>query len=44
MVVGMKMTVFWDVALCGYVAIDQRFRGTYCLYQQGDDNEGSKHF
>jgi hypothetical protein len=30
----MKMTVFWDVALCSLVEIDQSFRGAYCLHHQ----------
>lgn len=30
------MTVFWDVALCSLVEVDQTFRGAYCLRQQGD--------
>jgi hypothetical protein len=28
---SLKMTVFWDVAPCSLVEIEQRFRGTYCL-------------
>jgi hypothetical protein len=28
----MKITVFWDVAPCSLVDIDQHFRGTYCLH------------
>jgi hypothetical protein len=32
----MKMTVFWDVASCGLVEVDQCFRGAYCLHYQGD--------
>jgi hypothetical protein len=31
----MKMTVFWDVAPCSLVEIDQYFRGAYCLHHQG---------
>jgi hypothetical protein len=31
----MKMTVFWDIALCSVVDINQCFRGTYCLHHQG---------
>jgi hypothetical protein len=27
MVVSMKMTAFWDVALCSLIDVDQRFRG-----------------
>jgi hypothetical protein len=33
----MKMTVFWDVALCILVEVYQRFRGAYCLHHQGND-------
>jgi hypothetical protein len=33
----MKIRVFWDVALCGHVEVDQRFTGAYCLHHQGDD-------
>jgi hypothetical protein len=29
---GMNMAVFWDVAPCSLVDIDQRFRGPYCLH------------
>jgi hypothetical protein len=25
------VVVFWDVALCGLLDIDQHFRGAYCL-------------
>jgi hypothetical protein len=32
-----KMTVFWDVALCSLAENDRRFRGAYCLHQQGDE-------
>jgi hypothetical protein len=38
----MKMTVFWDVALCSLVETNRRFRDTHCLHYQGDDG-GSKH-
>jgi hypothetical protein len=31
----MKMTVFWNVARCGLVEIDCRFRGACCLHHQG---------
>jgi hypothetical protein len=30
----MKVTVFWDVALCSLVEIDRRFRSAYCLHYQ----------
>jgi hypothetical protein len=36
-VASMKMTVFWDVAPCGSMEIDQRFRGAYCLNRQGNE-------
>jgi hypothetical protein len=39
---NMKMTAFWDVALCSFVDVDRRFRGAYCLHHQGDDG-GSTH-
>jgi hypothetical protein len=29
MAVSMKMTVFWDIALCGLVEVDQHFRVPY---------------
>jgi hypothetical protein len=29
---GMKMAVFWDVALCNLVDIGRSFRGAYCLH------------
>jgi hypothetical protein len=34
---SMKMIVFWDLAPCGLVEIDLRFRGAYCLHHQEDD-------
>jgi hypothetical protein len=30
-VVSMKMILFWNVALCSLIEIDQHFRGIYCL-------------
>jgi hypothetical protein len=30
----MKFRVFWDVASCSQVQVDQRFRGAYCLHHQ----------
>jgi hypothetical protein len=36
----MKMMVYWDVALCILIEIDQCFRGTYCLHHK-DDYGGS---
>jgi hypothetical protein len=29
-------SAFWDIAPCSLVEVDQRFRGAYCLYNQGD--------
>jgi hypothetical protein len=37
MVTSMKMVIFWDVALCSLVDIDQRFTGAYSLCHQGDE-------
>jgi hypothetical protein len=37
----MKMAVFWNVASSSRLEIDRRFRGAYCLNNQGDC---SKHF
>jgi hypothetical protein len=39
-VVGMKMTVFRDVAPCSLAEIDWLFRGAYCLHS---DDGGSTH-
>jgi hypothetical protein len=33
---SMKMTFFWDVALCSLVYVDRRFRSAHCLHHQGD--------
>jgi hypothetical protein len=33
----MKVTVFWDVALCSVIEEYRRFRGACCFYHQGDD-------
>jgi hypothetical protein len=30
---SMKMSVFWVVALCSLVKVDQRFMSGYCLHQ-----------
>jgi hypothetical protein len=32
----MKMAVFWDVTPYILILIGRRFRGAYCLHQQGD--------
>jgi hypothetical protein len=40
----LKFRVFWDVAPCSLIGVDQRFRGVYCLHHQGDhrpDDGGS---
>jgi hypothetical protein len=43
----MKMIVFWDMAPCILVEIDQRLRGVQFLHYQDDndddDDEGSTH-
>jgi hypothetical protein len=31
-VASMKITIFWDVALCSLVEVYQHFRGSYCLH------------
>jgi hypothetical protein len=40
----MKMTVFWDVALCSLIEIYRLSRGAYCLHHQGDESLTHKHF
>jgi hypothetical protein len=43
---SMKFRVFWDVAPCSLVGVDQRFTDAYCLHHEGDDRHddgGSKH-
>jgi hypothetical protein len=35
---NMKMAVFWDIAPCSLVEVDRRFKGRYCLHQQGDES------
>jgi hypothetical protein len=32
---SMKMTALWDISPCSLVEVDQRFRGAYCLRNQG---------
>jgi hypothetical protein len=39
----MKMTVFWDVALCNLVEIDRCSTAAYFLLLQGPDDVGRKH-
>jgi hypothetical protein len=31
---NMKMTAFWNIALCSLVKVDRRFRAAYCLHHQ----------
>jgi hypothetical protein len=33
----MKIRAFWDIAQCSLVVVDRRFRGAYCLHEQGND-------
>jgi hypothetical protein len=37
MAASMKMAVLWNVEPCSLVEVHRRFRGTYCIYHQGDD-------
>jgi hypothetical protein len=39
----MKMADFWDVAPCGLLGTDRRFRGAYCLRSFDPDNTRNKH-
>jgi hypothetical protein len=32
------MTASWDVVPCSFVAVDRRFRATYCLYNLCDQS------
>jgi hypothetical protein len=34
--VGLQMIAFWDIVECCLVDVDRRFRGDYCLHNQGD--------
>jgi hypothetical protein len=47
MVASVKMTSFWDIALCNLVEVDRPFRDAYYLLQQRDesspDDRDSKH-
>jgi hypothetical protein len=36
------MTAFCDIALCSRAEVYRRFRGVYCLHDQGDDEIQSK--
>jgi hypothetical protein len=42
MAASMKFRVFWDVASCSHIEVDQCFRGADCLHHHPDD-EGSMH-
>lgn len=33
---SIKVVVFWNEATCWPAETDRRYRGTYCLYYQGD--------
>jgi len=33
---SMKITAFWDIAPCGLVVVERRFRDAYCLRHLGD--------
>jgi hypothetical protein len=33
----MKITVFWDVAPCSLIEVDQYFIGAHCLHHRGDE-------
>jgi hypothetical protein len=33
---SLRMTAFWDIALCSLIEVDWHFRGVYCLHHQGD--------
>jgi hypothetical protein len=35
---SVKMTVFWDVALCNLVEAYRHFRGACCIFHQGDES------
>jgi hypothetical protein len=37
--VYIQVTAFWNIMLCSLVEIDWRFRGAYCLHNQGPDCE-----
>jgi hypothetical protein len=39
----MKMTIFWDVALCSLVEISRRFESSYCWHYQ-NSSETSANF
>jgi hypothetical protein len=38
---GMDMIALWNIALCGLVEVDRRFRGAYCLHHRPDDGGSS---
>jgi hypothetical protein len=39
----MKMAVFWDLAPCSLVDINQCFRGAYFLHHHPDDSVSKLH-
>jgi hypothetical protein len=39
----MQMAVLCDVAPCGLVETDQRFRDSYCFHHEGHNDGSSKH-
>jgi len=39
---NVKMAVFWDVASCSLIKIHRRFRGEYCLHNQGGNKPHEK--
>jgi hypothetical protein len=36
-----KVIAFWDIALCILIEVDWHFRGVYCLYREGDDEDST---
>jgi hypothetical protein len=32
-----KLTAFWDIAPCSLFEVEWRFRGAFCLHNQGED-------
>jgi hypothetical protein len=33
---NLKMIAFWDIPLCTVIEVNRRFRGAYCVHQQGE--------